>query len=185
MIFFRERRILLRFKKNPGDTPQGFFVRVRADFEGSIDPKSGMVLNLVDVDRALKTVLSKDVIYRSRFHAVRTLSKDLKNIFPKHFKTLSLKSRSLTLSLTNEKVIYQYQFSTRFKEPNSVNQRLMRIKSETPLKSAWRKSFRHMTWLDVKECVRTLKGLKAPVIDVEIERPELGGWERWSIVETS
>lgn len=183
MIFFREQRSLIKFRENPADNPQGFFMRIRADFRGPVEPESGMILNLVTVDQGLQEALLQNSETSDLKSLLLGISKALQTRFSNQFHSVTVKCPSFSLTLESGKWFYQYRTRSWFQLDFGWAQRRVVLTSSQPISRKWRRSFKVQRWSHFDECVKALKNLKGPLIDVQIERPEWGGWERWYFEE--
>jgi len=180
MIFFREHKARIELHKRPETASRFFFVRLRAHFQGNPEALSGMILNLKAVDEAMKAVLEPGLSGSTYREILKRASDSLQRTFPKHFDSLTLQTSSFSLTLRRGQFVACYPLVMRLGSSQKWTERRLILGTTRPLPARWRREFQQRSWESLHDCVMFLKKLKGPVINVQMERLEQGGWEQCS-----
>lgn len=185
MIFFRERRVLIRLRKSPEQPIRGFFMGLRVELEGTPNPQSGMIVNLKVMDEAFDAFLNHSEIDTSRSAFARRAAQFFKKMFPGYFRRLLLICESSTLGFDGANFRYIYRLPCDFYQDLVYLRRNCIIESLRPLSRKNLDQLRSQPWESSEMFLQGLKKLKAPLISAQIELPELRGWQKWNLLKSS
>ncbi|MBL7543403.1 MAG: hypothetical protein JNL11_06280 [Bdellovibrionaceae bacterium] len=107
-IFFRQFQVFAPIQKT---TVISEPVQVILGFSGTVDPDSGMILNLVDIDGWITKFkdLTKKKTYRSRWDFVRFVSVKFNKLIPvRSLSTIRFQFNDLHVSLEDEKLLVSW-----------------------------------------------------------------------------
>ncbi|MFN8791099.1 MAG: hypothetical protein ACK5Y2_06550 [Bdellovibrionales bacterium] len=178
MIFFREHQARIELQKKPETGSRAFFARLRAHFHGKPEALSGMILNLKDVDEAMKALLGKGLKGATFREILEQVSTSLLRAFPNHFDSLTLHASTFSLTLRKGQFVACYPLIVRLGSSRKWTERRLILGTTKPLRAPWRREFQQRSWESFDDCVMFLKKLKGPVINAQMERLEQGGWEQ-------
>lgn len=90
MFFFRETPFFLKTKPSKNENFLGVFTRIKVTIQGEVNPDSGMILNLKDVDFALNSVKKNFPVMKSKSQAFLKLYQQLENLLGDYFFQLEM-----------------------------------------------------------------------------------------------
>jgi len=90
LFFFRETSFFLKTKPPQNEKASGVFAFIKVTLQGQVNPESGMILNLKDVDFALSSVKKNFPTMKSKPQAFLKLYKQLENLLGDYFYQLEM-----------------------------------------------------------------------------------------------
>lgn len=178
MIFFRTHKVKLKLQR--GDESFFLFGDLKASFSAPIDKLSGMAVNLKDVDSWMSQAQTEapafhriDEVLRFYFQSLKVTSKNLKNV--------ELFWGPIKYEYDGEQLWLHYYCRTWFKQDNAYVQRAVKLKSKNPISREWRSRLARKKWSGVEAFAKLLKQKLSGIQDLQIQKPEWNGWERYDL----
>ncbi len=157
MIFFRERSFALVLEQN--GVKLRFLAHLKLSFEGDIDPQSGMVINLTEVDHLMDQVLAKRGSWavgmlKSTPETLRAyfldLIEEIEN-HQSHFIGARLAADNVALIWEKGQILFSFKAMTWVWQSDVWDRMQLEFYSSRALSSSWLSRFNSKKWSSVEK----------------------------------
>jgi hypothetical protein len=143
VIFFRSRSFSLTLKK--GNRRLRIPIKVQVEYRTTIDPLSGMTVNLLDVDQWLVASLHQFPEAVNLVDWMKSLSDELRRL-SSTFWALQVRVAETEIRLEKEKFHFKYFGSTWIQKQGVTEKVDIQLTSATPLQKMWIQKFFRRCW---------------------------------------